>query len=141
MIEVGTAEHFARLKLQPTQTEYQRIIEDAGYVRALVDAGCTAAVGNGGRVLGIGGLIDQGGGRAHAWCMLANNIGVGFVTMHRAALRVIEASSFRRIEMVTVEGFCPAQRWAQQLGFQPEALMRAWFPNGAAGMLWSRVRV
>lgn len=141
MIEVATVDHFARLELQPTQTEYKRIVADADYVRALVDAGCTAIIGNGGRVLGLGGLIDQGGGRAHAWCLLSNRIGVAFVTMHRAALRVIESSPYRRIEMVTLEGFCPAQRWAQQLGFEPEGLMRAWFPNGAAGMLWSKVRV
>lgn len=140
MIEVATVEHFARMQLQPMQREYQRILADAGYVRALVDAGCIACVSSE-RVLGLGGLVDQGGGRAHAWAMLANNLGIGFVALHRAALRLLESSPYRRVEMVTLCDFSAAQRWAQQLGFEPEAKLRAWFPSGAAGLLWSRVRV
>lgn len=140
MIEVGTVEHFARMELQPMQAEYRAIISDAGYVRALVEAGCIACVDRE-RVLGIGGLVDQGGGRAHAWAMLANNIGLAFVGLHRGALRLLETSAYRRVEMVTLCNFNEAQRWARQLGFEPEAMLRAWFPSGAAGMLWSRVRV
>lgn len=127
------------MRLQPMQAEYRLVLEDADYIRALVAAGSTACV-SGERVLGIGGLIDQGGGRAIAWAMLSNRIGVAFVALHRAALRQIVAAPFRRIEMVTLYGFCEAHRWAQQLGFEPEAKMRAWFPSGAPGLLWSRVR-
>jgi hypothetical protein len=132
LIEVATVEHFSRMQLQPMQREYQRILADAGYVRALVDAGCIACVSSE-RVLGLG-------GRAHAWAMLANNIGISFVALHRAARRLLDASPYRRIEMVTGCDFSAAQRWARQLGFEPEAQLRAWFPSGAPAVLWSRVR-
>ena len=139
MIQPATAEHFARLRLQPMQAAFSELLADRDYVDELVKRGAWAAVAHG-RVLGIGGFVDQGAGRAHAWVLFANKIGHAFIALHRAARRELERAPYRRIELVTWYGFCEAHRWAQMLGFQPEARLEAWFPDGSDGLLWRRLK-
>lgn len=139
MIEVATAGHFARLRLQPMQAAFQSLLADEEYVAELAKRGAWAAVA-GERVLGIGGFVDQGAGRAHAWIMFTSKIGHQFIALHRAARRELDRAPYRRIELVTWFRFCEAHRWAQMLGFVQEARLESWFPDGSAGILWRRLR-
>lgn len=139
MIEIATAEHFGRLRLQPMQRAFAALLADEEYVAELAKRESWAAV-SGDRVLGIGGFIDQGGGRAHAWALLSAKIGHGFIAVHRAAKQQLDACKFRRVEIFTWRNFCPAHQWASMLGFTAEAELESWFPDGTAGILWKRIK-
>lgn len=136
----ATAEHFRVLQLQPWQTIHASIVKDEAYIASLLAAGAWSCLARDGRVLGIGGFLDQGGGRGQGWALLAANMRQSFVRLHRAALQAIESAPYRRLEVVTREDFCEAHKWVELLGFEPEAPLRSFFPDGSAGRLWCRIK-
>lgn len=140
IVERLAVEHFNRLRVQPAQRAHAALLTDAAYQRALVEAGGYAGLVDDGAVLAVAGLIDQGGGRALAWSWLGEGIGAQFVALDRIVRRQLEAAAYRRVEMIVDPQNANAVRWARLLGFQCEASLRSWFPNGGPALLFARVQ-
>lgn len=133
------ADHLFDLRLQDAQEmfyakfspQYGRALEDAG-------GGWTALVD--GRPIACAGLAEQWQGRALAWALLANDIRPHFVAVTRAVKRALDLSDYRRIEAQVDAEFGQGIRWAQMLGFEIEAKLRAFTPEGRDAFMYARIK-
>jgi hypothetical protein len=133
------ATHLEQLTLQPAQAAWRgRIDGEAG--AALEASGLAWALLVGDRVIGCGGVIDRGGGRAEAWALLAQDAGPAMLAATRAVRRYFETAPFRRIEAVTAVDFMPAARWTRLLGFSREGRMRAFCEGGGDADRWAFIK-
>lgn len=144
-IEPLTVEHVERLRVQPAQREaFARMTGD--YLRDLLASGPAWAATSGERVVAIAGLADHGGGRAMAWCFLADDLRHEMVALVRGIRRHLAACAFDRVELVTALRWPEAAAFARALGFTFEATLYGWCPparEGAkreAALMWTRVR-
>lgn len=139
-VEPFSVAHVERLTLQPQQARWKGTIgpdvadalERCGEAWTLLDAA--------GEVVGCGGTIDLGGGRAEAWALLAHDAGPHMLAATRAVRRFLLASDYRRIEAVTAESFEAGAKWVKMLGFRFEGLMSAYCDNGEAACRWAMVK-
>jgi RimJ/RimL family protein N-acetyltransferase len=93
-----------------------------------------------GQVVAFAGLTQVWPGRALAWVFLSADFPRGaWVAATRAARAVLDSVGIRRIEADIADGFAPAGRWAQMLGFQHEGRMRAYWTDGSDYHRWARV--
>jgi hypothetical protein len=137
-VEPLTLAHFDTIDVQPAQRAHFELFTPA--VRAeLVKVESVAAVADG-RTFCVGGVCDLGFGRGNAWSILGHGSPRHFVGVHRAVLAHLARVPFRRVEMAVAPQCSSAIRWALMLGFQFEAPMRAWFPDGSEAYLFSRVK-
>lgn len=137
-VEPLTLAHFEAIDVQPSQRAHFDLFTPA--VRAeLVRVGSVAAV-DAARTFCIGGVVDVGFGRGNAWTILGHGSPRNFVGVHRAVLAHLRRAPFRRIEMACDPNCVAAHRWAMLLGFQFEAPMRGWFPDGSEAFLFARVK-
>jgi hypothetical protein len=133
-----TTEHFRAIKAQPAQAEAAARASDY-FVGDLRKAGAYAIVDEEG-VWCVGGIVDMGEGRAIAWCLLDKSVPYKLPAVHRIVKRVIDGAPYRRIELVADTRCTKADEWAIRLGFDFEAPLRAYFPDGSAAHLYSRIR-
>lgn len=75
-----------------------------------------------------------------AWALVSQDAGVHFAAIHRAVRRFLDVSEFRRIEAHVDVDFPQGARWMKMLGFEFEARMRGFRPDGADMLLFARVR-
>jgi len=129
-----------RIMLQPAQQYTGSIADLSTDLTPLSDQGLAWTVEHDDVVLGIGGLLPQWDNRAIVWALLAANIGHHFPAIHRSVRRFLVASPYRRIEAHVDVGFKEGIRWMKMLGFECEAYMKAFRPDGADMLLFSRVR-
>ncbi|MGF7151324.1 hypothetical protein FHS96_004987 [Sphingomonas zeicaulis] len=94
----------------------------------------------GGRVIACAGLIEVHAGHATAWARLAADKGHDFVAFTRATRRVLDASSYRRIDTPVMADFLAGCRWAQLLGMGLEARLRAYGAGGEDVLVYARVK-
>jgi|SRR3954471_11614472 len=108
----------------------------------LQDNGNTyTCISSNGRVLACGGLVRFWENRAEAWAIFDKYCGTEFLLIHRATLRLMEVSPFRRIEATVELGFKEGHRWMKSLGFKQEcAKLEKYFANGKDAALYARVR-
>lgn len=141
-----TVEHAAALVPQPHQASDAAWLRDPARVREWIAAGPAFAAVEGERVLAVGGVWDEGRGVGTAWCWLAAGLGAALIGVTWRARSFMRSCRFARLSMVTLDGFDAGTRWAQALGFDFEAPLRAQFPPDEGGhrrrdgLLWSRVR-
>lgn len=132
--------HLQQLVDRSAQRHIGHFLQDAQHLEA-IEAGQAFTALDSDRVLACAGLIPSWPGSAQAWAMLANDIGgAGMVRVTRAVLRLLELHT-GRIEAVVEADFDAGHRWMRILGFECETPrpMRQWFPDGSAGVLYSRV--
>jgi hypothetical protein len=85
------------------------------------------------RVICIAGIVTIWSGRGLCWCYFADQIPkLAWPSLHRAVARHIAAAGYRRLEAEVRCGFEPGRRWCEMLGFQPDGLAEAYFPDGGA---------
>lgn len=93
-----------------------------------------------------GGIADMyWPGRGHAWFARAD----GDFDWHLwpsvtravkdAVERALASGRYRRVEMTVYDGDAAAKRWAQHLGFTPEALHPKLMQDGSDGWTYARV--
>lgn len=94
-----------------------------------------------GRCLGAAGLIDIWDGRAYAWALFAAHAAKHMLAITRHARFVLDRHPARRIEAVVRSDFPEGRTWMTMLGFTCDTptAMRRYFPDGADGLLFSRV--
>jgi hypothetical protein len=93
-----------------------------------------------GEVICCAGLLPQWHNRAIAWALIGEAAGAHFAAIHKAAHRFLVTSPYRRIEAHVDVGFHQGARWMKMLGFEVEAYMKAFRPDGADMLLFARVR-
>lgn len=94
------------------------------------------------QIIGCGGVVDFWPGRGYAWALLSDQANRHLLSLTRLVRAYLDSLPHRRIEMTVDAGFCDGCRWALILGFSLETPvpMRAFFPNGHDGFLYSRVK-
>lgn len=109
--------------------------------QVFIDAGpCFSVRAADGRLIFVGGLIDQGGGKAHCWSRIATLTVREFVPLTAMVRRVIDAAGYRRTVMEVRTGFDRGHRWARHLGFVREGTMTSWGADGQDFDLYARIR-
>ena len=129
-----------KIMLQPAQQYTGSITDLSVDLTPLSDQGLAWTVEHDDVVIGIGGLSPQWENRAIVWALLAGDIGHHFPAIHRSVRRFLIMSPFRRIEAHVDVGFKEGIRWMKMLGFECEAYMKAFRPDGADMLLFARVR-
>jgi hypothetical protein len=95
-----------------------------------------------GNIVACAGLTELSPGRALAWSYLSPTLGGQMMLkITRAGERMMELSSFRRVEMDVLWDHVEGHRWARILGFDLECpRRRAYGPDGRDYALYSRVK-
>jgi hypothetical protein len=95
-----------------------------------------------GDIVACAGLTELSPGRALAWSYLSPNLGGQMMLrITRACNRMMNLSSFRRVEMDVLWDHAEGHRWARILGFDLECpRRRAYGPDGRDYALYSRVK-
>lgn len=140
-----------QLALQPSQHVTLGIhkpihsIEDGRALEALGPA--WTATGEDGRILACYGFGYQfarptgcSGGHALAWAMLAANLGAAHVAITRFARATLAESPIDRIEAIVRAEVEAEWRWAELVGFERVAVLRAWGPEGETHLLYEHIR-
>lgn len=131
-------DHVAGLRLQDAQSG-QRITElmtQPDYAGSIAVPGLAwSALSNDGCVLGCAGILPQWPGRAQAWaligCDMPSNAWTAIVRQSWRILGQAHLYGYSRIEAQVLASFEPGVRFARLLGFNPEALLERWGPEGA----------
>lgn len=96
-----------------------------------------------GDVIAIGAFQELWPGRAVGWSVFVDDITHSeFVYVHKQVLSLLEGfeSEYGRIEMTVVDGFEAGNRWAALLGFELEAVMLNYGPDGSTHRMYVRIR-
>ena len=132
--------HLSDIAVQPAQLGAFDP-NDAELTTSLL-SGVAFAARKGRRVLACGGTIRPWPSRAVAWSLLSDDLASDFLAIHRRVerqLQALEAEGVVRIETTVDPDFEAAYRWAALLGFQAEAVLHRYAPDGRNLMLVSRV--
>src|SRR6266850_6360934 len=70
------------------------------------------------RIVACGGVIPYWEGRGEAWASIDREVKEAFIGIHRAALKMLEECTVRRIEASVDRGFKEGHRWVGLLGFE-----------------------
>jgi hypothetical protein len=139
-----------QLVIQPSQivtlgvTREVHSLEDG---RELAAGGpAWTAIGPDGRILACYGFTylwppsEQTGGHAVAWALLASDLGRAHVAITRFARDTIAASGIERIEAIVRADVAGECRWAELVGLELVAILRAWGPEAKTHLLFERIR-
>lgn len=143
MIRAFRPQDVLAIDVQPLQLEEFGPPDLAYGERAARGAAWTATMPNGEggeQVIGCGGIVPLFASHGLAWALLAGELGARFVAMTRCARAAIEASPYRRIEALVRADWPQAIRWAEAIGLERNALIRAWGPLGIDHVLYERVK-
>lgn len=120
----------AAQRMTPEQRQQAMRVHYGDAWTALVDGHPVASAG----------LVELWEGRAYAWAMLGEDAGPWMRRITRAICSRLEEARYRRVEMAVDAGFGAGCRWAHLLGFELEALARAYMPGGRDAFIYARVR-
>ena len=92
-------------------------------------------------VIACCGLIFYWPGRYEGWAMVRRDCKEYMVQLHRTIKDFLDEVDIKRIEATTKADCKVSRRWARLLGFKVEsAKLKAYFPDGADGIMYSRVK-
>lgn len=112
-------DHFHELNIQNRQAwAYGFVTQEDLEGLAEFDA-FSAVIGN--TVVACAGVVPMHRHRAHCWALLAENLGMKLLMVHRAIKRYLSICPYRRIETSVECDHVEGHRWAKALGFVCEA--------------------
>lgn len=117
---------------------YMRQID--AYAENLISAGPAYALVEGSEVWGCSGVCEIELHRAGAWALIHDDIGKRFFQFHKSVVSFLDDCGYARVELIAHDGHSKAERWAEMLGFEWEGCMQKYFPDGAMGNLYARVK-
>lgn len=129
-----------KLNLQSAQRYSGDLADVSQDLTPLSDAGLAWTGEVDGTVICCAGLAPQWHNRAIAWALVGESAGRHFAVIHKAVHRFLVSAPYRRIEAHVDVGFPQGARWMKMLGFEVEAYMKAFRPDGADMLLFARVR-
>jgi hypothetical protein len=103
------------------------------------DAGGAISVLHHGRILLIGGVVNIWPGRSEVWSVLAKGSEKQMLMLTKIARNTLELSFVKRLESYCLSGFSQGERWLKILGFQHEATLKSYYPNGSDAELYVRI--
>jgi hypothetical protein len=133
-------QHLLELVLQPAQADLVETIRNPAYGVALALAGPCFTVMLDGRPVACAGVDLAHAQRGEVWALLSQESGAVMRRMTRAAAGYFATCGIRRLEVVVATDFAAGNQWARMLGFQLEAPMRGYLPDGATANLYARVQ-
>ena len=110
------------------------------HLRALAGKGRAFTLRNDGRPIAIMGVMEVHREAATAWAMIGRGCWGHMGDMTRICREYLDDQPYRRIDMLVRASFAAGQRWARRLGFEREAVLRAWTPDGEDMMMFARIR-
>lgn len=110
------------------------------YASFLIECGPAFALVSGKDVWACAGVREIEPHRSNAWALVHERIGSRFLQFHKGVILFLDDCKYQRVELVTVDGFVKAERWAEMLGFKWEGCMEKYFPDGSLGNLYARVK-
>lgn len=132
-------EHLELIELQESQKLFKERFKNE-YASHLIDSGpCYSAIEDG-IVYACAGVSIQWDNRAIVWSLLSKDVGRHFTRIHKAAFRLMDMVSIRRIEAHVDPDFPEAHRWIKMLGFEFEGRMKAFSPYGDDMDLYARIK-
>lgn len=140
IVEKLTVEHFAKLRVQAAQRGHAFVMADPSYQRSLCAESSFAAVDDDGKTAAIAGVIDLGAGRALAWSWMGDDLRRSLLSIHNAVRLFLDTCEFHRVEMHVDPANPAAIRWARLLGFEFEARLERFYPDGRPMLQFSRLR-
>jgi hypothetical protein len=127
-----TLELARRLPHRPPRSEEE--------IQKSIAMGPVYVIFDGDTAIACAGAVDQGCGNAAAYVRVQPWATCSMVAIHRVVRRLLEASPFRRIEVVLAASDANGARFARALGFESEGVARAWCFDGGDGERYARVR-
>lgn len=109
------------------------------YGLSLQHAGPCYSAFAGDRVLACAGVMEMWRGRAQVWSILSEDVPRYRKTIHKAVWSFLRGYRMRRLECLVDPRSDAAIRWAEHLGFQREALVKAYTPHGDDQILMVRL--
>lgn len=92
-------------------------------------------------IIGCLGILPISDIRGACWALLQGGKPQYFVSVHRAARQIIDASDHARLEAYIDPTFPAAVRWVKILGFRVETAFKPlFFPDGRAAAEWVMIR-
>lgn len=110
------------------------------YALNLIECGPAFALIEDRNVLVCSGVWELEPHRAMAWALIHEDIGSMFFLFHKGVLSFLEGCKYKRVELVTKDGFSEGERWAEMLGFRWEGCMQKYFQDGSMGNLYARIK-
>lgn len=110
------------------------------YASDMVACGPAFALVTEKEVWGCAGVCEIEPHRATAWALIHEEIGRRFFVFHKGVIAFLDDCKYQRVELATQDGFTESERWAEMLGFKWEGCMEKYFPDGALGNLYARVK-
>jgi len=140
VVSAYRAQDMRELKIQSSQEDMFSALTDAQFATFEKLESWTARID--GEVMLVGGLLPVWDNRAMLWSYISQSAGGRMLTLTRGVRRLIDMSSYDRLECYVDMDFQPGHRWAQMLGFKNETPngMAAFFPNGHSAAMYSRTR-
>jgi hypothetical protein len=93
------------------------------------------------KCVGAAGIRPIWRGRAFAWSLLGKHSGPALPAIAKKLRFVLATFPAKRIEMTVRESFAPGCRLALLLGFQREARLPAFYPDGSTVYLFTRLKL
>lgn len=126
--------HLAAIDVQPGQPELGEHRLERG--AALSATGRCFTLLDGERVLFCGGALSTHENYATLWSAVARDAGAAMLAIERRVRRFIATLDERRVDTTVRAGFAPARRWIERLGFTREAMLRDYFEDGEAAVVY-----
>lgn len=131
--------HALRIRLQPRQRGLAASMTPES-LAIMAKATASITVLDGDEVLMCAGWLPLWEGRAMAWSMLAEGIGARMTGVVRAARRMTDTFTGRRLELDVERDHAEAHRLARLLDFTLETpCMPRFYPNGADAAMYVRI--
>lgn len=112
----------------------------APHLHALAGKGRAFSLRAEGRILCIVGVMEVHRQAATAWALMAPGCWGHMGEITRIVRNYLDDQPFRRIDMLVRAHFGAGHRWAARLGFDREAVLRAWTPDGEDMVMHARIR-
>ena len=135
--------HLDGFELQDGQSEMKDWIKMDGYADMVIAAGAAYTCISNDQVKAMGGLAEQGDGRALVWALIGKNLtGFEFVRFTKKCKQIVDEATHRRLEIIVKDGFEQGHRWAKALGFMCETPngMLNWFEDNTKAYLYAKVK-
>ncbi len=133
-------EHLLTLKHEARIQQAQTV--DAGLINEVdalaVSHSPSYTMLDGTRVIACAGGVQPWLGRWVVWSVMSCDAKHHLLRIVRAAQRFIEVTCEGRLEAPIRADFAPGQRLAEMLGFEPEAKLKRFMPDGGDAILYVR---
>lgn len=132
--------HLKYLVPADTQSDEYDFVVRSGYGDMLCNAYAYSAWADDMFCVAAGGIVFQSPGRGEAWYLFSPSAARHMRGIIGKSLDVLTHTNFRRVDMTVKVGNEAGDRLATMLGFEKEAVLEAWHPDGGDMTMYKRVK-